>query len=88
MEKDTVMIMSQLQPLLGLDKSNPFLEVLIDPSYPDEALVHFGTRLLEKVRLGKDSVEAKLLAGRLYNAGFKRKVLVEKFGWDRKTIQK
>lgn len=79
--------MQYLQPFLGLDKSNPFFEVLTDPSYPDEALVHFGTRLLEKVRLGKDSVEAKLLAGRLYNAGFSRKALVEKFGWDRKTIQ-
>jgi len=79
--------MSQLQPLLGLDKSSPLLEVLIDPKYPDEALVHFGTRLLETVRLGRDSVEAKLLAGRLYNAGFKRKTLADEFPWDIKTIR-
>ena len=79
--------MSSLQPFLGLDKSNPLIEILLDPSYPDDALVHFGTQLLETVHLGKDSVGAKLLAGRLYNAGFKRKTLTEKFGWDRKTIQ-
>jgi len=79
--------MTQLQPLLGLDKSSPLIEVLIDPCYPDEALVHFGTRLLERVRLGKDSVEAKLLAGRLYNAGFKRKTLTDEFLWDLKTIR-
>jgi len=79
--------MTHLQPLLGLDKSNPFLEVLTDPSYPDKALVHFGTRLLETVHLGRDCVDAKLLAGRLYNAGFKRKTLVAKLGWDLKTIR-
>ena len=79
--------MTQLQPLLGLDKSSPLIEILINPSYPDEALVHFGTRLLETVRLGKDSVEAKLLVGRLYNAGFKRKALTDEFKWDLKTIR-
>jgi len=79
--------MTSLQPFLGFDKSNPLIEILLDPSYPDDALVHFGTQFLETVRLGKDSIEAKLLAGRLYNAGFKRKTLSEKFGWARKTIR-
>lgn len=79
--------MTCLQPLLGLDKSSPLIEILLDPSYPDKALVYFGTQLLETVHLGKDSVEAKLLAGRLYNAGFKRKTLTEEFGWDLKTIR-
>ncbi|OVE82504.1 hypothetical protein BVY04_00755, partial [bacterium M21] len=70
-----------------LDKSNPLIELLTDPQYPDEILVFFGTRLLEKVDRSKDSVETKLLAGRLYNAGFQRKSLVREFGWDLKTIQ-
>jgi len=76
-----------LQPLLGVDKSNPFLELLIDPEWPEQILVHFGMHLLEKVRRNRDAVELKMLAGRLYNAGFKRGKLVELFGWSRKTIQ-
>ena len=79
--------MIQLQLLLGFDKSKPLIDILINPKLPDEAYVYLGTHLLEKVHLGKDSVEAKLLAGRLYNAGFKRKTLTDKFEWDLKTIR-
>lgn len=76
-----------LQPLLGIDKSNPFLELLIDPEFPEQLLVHFGMHLLEKIRRDRDAVELKMLAGRLYNAGFNRGRLMEVFGWARKTIQ-
>jgi len=80
--------MQLLHPLLGTDKSNPFLELLIDPTSPSDILVHFGMRLLEKVTRGKDRIEEKMLAGRLYNANFKRSALVETFNKDRKTLQR
>ena len=80
--------MELLHPLLGTDKSTPFLELLVDPASPSEILVHFGMRLLEKVNRGKDMIEEKILAGRLYNANLKRSALVEAFGKDRKTLQR
>ncbi len=80
--------MELLHPLLGTDKSNPFLELLFDPASPSEILVHFGMHLLEKVNRGKDMIEEKMLAGRLYNANFKRSALVETFQRDRKTLQR
>ena len=80
--------MNTLTPFLGINKSNPLLEVLIDSNYPDVLLVHYGMLLLEKVQRGRDSIAEKLLAGRLYNAGFKRKALVQAFCFDLKTIQK
>ena len=80
--------MQRLHPLLGTDKSNPFFELLVDPTSPSEILVHFGMRLLEKVNRGKDGIEEKMLAGRLYNANFKRSALVETFNKDRKTLQR
>ena len=49
---------STLQPLLGIDKSNPFFEVLFNPDTPDELLVHFGMRLLETVP--RNSFQSKL----------------------------
>ena len=79
--------MNTLTPLLGVDKSNPLLELLVNPDFPDEILVHYGMHLLEKVRRGQDSIEEKLLAGRLYNAGIKRCELVKIFKRDLKTIR-
>ena len=77
--------MDILQPLLGQDKSNPLFEILFDPDVPDDLLVYYGMHFLEKVRRG--SFEEALLTARLYNADFSRKVLHEKFGYDRKTMQ-
>jgi len=79
--------MNTLSPLLGIDKSNPLFELLVNPATPDEILVHYGMHLLERVHLTADSIEGKLLVGRLYNAKLKRKKLVEIFGWDLKTIR-
>ncbi len=85
--KRNITMVRTLQPLLGVNKSNPFLELLIDPQCPEHILVHFGMHLLEKVRRDRSAVELKMLAGRLYNTGFNRAKLCEHFGWTRKTIQ-
>ena len=78
--------MRELHSLLGLDKSNPMFEILIDSEIPDELLVHFGMHLLEKVYRGK--VEEKLLAARLYNSGFSSKRITEALGFDRKSMRR
>lgn len=78
--------MKALHSLLGLDKSNPLFEILIDPQIPDELLVHFGMHLLEKVHRGK--IEEKLLAARLYNSKFSTKHITAAFGFDRKTLRR
>lgn len=80
--------METLHPLLGTDKRNPFIEVLSSRENPDEVSVYFGFRLLEVVRRGKESIEEKLLVGRLYNAGFGRHALCSAFDTSRKTIAK
>ena len=77
-----------LQPLLGVSKSNPLLEVLIAPDRPDDFLIHFGMHHLETVRRDPDSVLLKMAAGRFYNAGFDRNRLVAVFPWGRKSIQR
>jgi hypothetical protein len=79
--------MNNLTPLLGVDKSNPLLELLVNPDFPDEILVHYGMHLLETVHRGPDSLEEKLLAGRLYNAKLKRSELARIFRRDIKTIR-
>ncbi len=74
-----------LTPLLGLCKSNPLFEILINKECPNDLLVYFGTRHLETVKAG--TYEEKFLIGRLFNAGFNRKVLQETFKIDFKTMQ-
>jgi hypothetical protein len=80
------MLSETLQPLLGIDKSNPLFEVLFNPEVPDKLLVHFGMKFLEAVP--RNSFAEKLLTARLFNAGFNRKKLTETFGWDFKTMQR
>ncbi len=74
-----------LTPLLGLCKSNPLFEILINEEIPNDLLVHFGTKHLETVKAG--TYEEKFLIGRLFNAGFNRKALQETFNIDFKTMQ-
>ncbi len=76
---------SKLQPLLGLDKSNPLFELLFNPEIPNEVLVHFGTALLETVQ--RNSFQEKLLVARLYNSGFNRGSLTKEFKYSRKAMQ-
>jgi len=78
--------MDILQPLLGLDKSNPLFEILLNPKTPDLLLVHFGMHLLERVK--RDTLEEQFLIARLFNADFSRKKLNETFGYDYKTMKK
>ncbi len=78
--------MINLQSLLGLDKSNPLFEVLVNPNIPNELLVHYGMHLLEKVRKG--GISEKLLAARLYNSGFSRMRLRQALGFDNKTMRR
>jgi hypothetical protein len=75
-----------LQPLLGSDKSNPLLEVMVDPETPDQLLVLFATELLETVPKDRNAVLCKMLGGRLYNAGFNRQALSHALGWSRQTL--
>ena len=76
---------STLHSLLGLDKSNPLFEILFNPEIPDELLVHFGMKFLEKVP--RNSFPEKLLIARLFNAGFNRRNLRETFGYAIKTMR-
>jgi|MDTC01.2.fsa_nt_gb hypothetical protein len=75
-----------LQPLLGLDRLNPLFEILFKPDIPDELLVHFGMKFLEKVR--RNSLHEKLLIARFFNAGFNQDKLSEAFEYDRKTMRR
>ena len=79
---------SILQPLLGGDKSNPLLEVMIDSETPDQLLIFFATELLETVPKDRESVLCKMLGGRLYNAGFNRQALSRSLGWSRPTLRR
>ena len=80
------MTFDTLQSLLGVDKSNPLFEILFDPKLPDDLLVHFGMKFLEKVP--RNSFPEKLLVARLFNAGFNQFRLTETFGYGRKTIRR
>ena len=75
-----------LHPLLGLDRSNPLFEILFKPDIPDELLIHFGMKFLEKVH--RNSFHEKLLIARFFNAGFNQNRLSEVFGYDRKTMRR
>jgi hypothetical protein len=78
--------MDILQPFLGQDKSNPLLEILLNPQIPDLLFVYFGMHLLEKIK--RNSLEEKFLVARLFNAKFSRKELTKTFGYDYKTMKK
>jgi len=77
-----------LQLLLAKDKNNPFLSVYKSSSAPDKLEVYFEMALLEKLNHGIDSYHGKHLLARLYNAGFKRKSLVETFGYPVSTLHR
>ena len=74
-----------LQSLLGVDRSNPFFEVLYNPAMPNDLQIHYGMRLLEVVP--RNSFPEKLLIARLFNAGHNQKALKETFKYDTKTMR-
>ncbi len=74
-----------LHTLLGVDKSNPFFEILFDSETPNDLQIYYGMRLLETVP--RNSFPEKLLIARLFNAGHNQKVLKETFKYDFKTMR-
>ena len=80
--------MENLQLILGADKCNPLFSLYSPTEYPEQIEVYFGLALVEKIEKGKSSLQFKLLLGRLYNAGYKRKELTSAFDVDLKTIRK
>ena len=77
-----------LQLLLAKDKHNPYLSIYKSEEEPDKLEVYFEMALLEKLNNGISSYHGKHLLGRLYNAGFKRKNLVEAFGFPISTLRR
>lgn len=75
------------QLILGTDKRNPLFTVYADED-PEQLHVYYGLELLEVVSADRNDPSFKMLLGRLYNAGLKRRVLEETFQVDRKTIQR
>lgn len=73
---------------MGIDKNNPLFSIYSPEDNPGMLEVYFGLALLERVERGKDSFQFKLLVGRLYNMKYRRKALVDAFGFDLKTIRK
>ena len=80
--------MFNLQQILGTDKHNPSFTLCRDPETPGIIYVYFGMRLLQTVPDDPDSPEFRMAAAQLYNAGFKRKTLIDVFHIDLKTLQK
>lgn len=76
-----------LHPILGTDKKNACFSVYSTPNEKDFH-VYFGMALLERVNQGTDSFQYKSLLGRLYNAGIKRKTLVETFEHPLSTLRR
>ena len=74
-----------LQSLLGTCKPNPIFAVVRDKK-AGVILLYYGLELLERFPDRPDHFALRLCAGRLYNAGVKRKVLAETFGMDIRTI--
>lgn len=75
-----------LQLILPTDKRNPCFSLYLDEA-EQEIHVYYGLELLEIVPNESEHSAYKLLAGRLYNAGVKVRVLEEVFEADRKTMR-
>lgn len=80
--------MKNLQLILGVDKHNPLFSIYSSAENPEQIEVYFGLALIEKIEKGKNSIQFKILLGRLYNAGYKRKELTNAFEVSLKTIRK
>lgn len=80
--------METIQLVLGIDKKHPLFNIYSSKESPETLSVYFGLALLERIEKGQNSLQFKLLIGRLYNMGYKRKSLTEAFKIDLKTIRK
>ena len=77
-----------LQPVLGTDKRNPVFSVYRQNGPTAFLHVYYGAELLEVVPDDREHPTFKLLIGRLYNAGVSARGLQQRFGMDRKTMQR
>lgn len=74
-----------VQDLLGTSKSNPLFRVCRDHAQ-EEILLYYGLELLERFPDCPDHFALRLCAGRLYNAGIRKRDIAEAFGMDIRTI--
>jgi hypothetical protein len=74
-----------VQDLLGTSKSNPLFRVCRN-SGQREILLYYGLELLERFPDCPDHFAMRLCAGRLYNAGIRKRDIAEAFGMDIRTI--
>jgi hypothetical protein len=75
-----------LQEILGTDVRNPYLSLLREKD-SNRIWIYYGAHLLETVTDDPQHISFRSAAGRLYNAGIKRKLLSELFDFDRRTLQ-
>jgi transposase len=74
-----------VQDLLGTSKSNPLFRVCRNRGR-NEILLYYGMELLETFLDCPDHFAMRLCAGRLYNAGIKKRDIEQAFGMDIRTI--
>lgn len=77
-----------LQEILWSDKKNPDFTLVRTKTSPVTLEVYLGGNLLEAVPEDRNNPEYKLLVGRLYNAGIKRKSLEKTFAVARTTMRR
>jgi hypothetical protein len=77
-----------LQPVLACDKGTAS-DITVFHSRAGEVYeVYIGIALLERVGTDPETVQRKMLVGRLHNAGIPLRELGEKFGHDARTVKK
>jgi hypothetical protein len=77
-----------IQPILSCCESiDTDLSVFLDEE-ESEFYVYLGVALLERVSASPETIDHKMLIGRLYNGGAKLSLLRERFGHDPRTVKK
>jgi transposase len=78
---------THLQAIIGTDKNNPLLTVVRN-SKEKTIDVYYGVCLFDVIIDKPDNPELKHLIARLFNAGVKRKSLIDNFGYSFNTIKR
>jgi len=78
----------ELQEILGVDKNNPYYTVCRNQKDPGKFYLFLGAVLFEIVDANKDSLQFKLLIGRLYNSKINTHKLRSVFGISHPTMKK
>ncbi len=77
-----------LQKILGTDKKNSTFSIYKNPTKPGFFYVCVAFSIIETVKDDPKSFEYKLMVARLFNAGVKRKKLIQIFAGARTTMQR